>query len=789
MPKLELAIENYVQYEVNTSLLLGKNNEDMPSIGWQYDIKRLENTNKLSTAYTEYIDNATIGIKEGTIETEYQSGVITGIKHAKNIREKRNNKEEYIPLFETGSYAIYDKNYNLYSDYSVSAILNPLDIDSYTLHKDAKHSNMEVAFYLRDKNGIIKAIEPYSYCVGDFDGYTNQYRIVDNKIELNNLGIKSIGTGTSLECITETWEEHKALPGGTICLNYLNPITITLAVVDSNDNITILNQVSSLLDLDNNESGYEVFPDLGLLFISGKENITLFLERDVSYFDTTIHFHPDVVFESLPASGTIRIENELISYESKGKNCIEKCIRGVRNTLADRHTKGTRSVFRYGGKFIPGKYYVKYDVGLRIDYEISNHNMRRANYSNWLNLNPMNHISTNKTIQLVQKTDNVAKINLTTNADNIGSNLFGPIYYGTDVATLEAEVLDSSDMPVESILTTIYKKSGNGFLDYFSTSITKETNSDGKIRALYNIPYTDVEILIRPSSIRHLNGHTFISVTDLPNGCSVNDIYLYQILKQDPSTGTSGKRVTASSADSSMAPWGNGYFDCNMVYTEDFDYGILQIVYSGVRYTFTIKESHAVATTSGIPQTRIYVNEYKTFMNSGTFTLSDVWLYQKDAISWDSALLNGCRVLVYEWSENYINPKSKSAGAYGPLRPTNIRSKELIFENVLLPIPAPHDITNNLGGYAIIAPSESKFQAYCTDPLTSNIIRSNELRFKIDLPPTLKGIEENNGLPIPYGFTFITDEFNIGSSLGGANFITINANASAHNQITFKGII
>ena len=36
---------------------------------------------------------------------------------------------------------------------------------------------------------------------------------------------------------------------------------------------------------------------------------------------------------------------------------------------------------------------------------------------------------------------------------------------------------------------------------------------------------------------------------------------------------------------------------------------------------------------------------------------------------------------------------------------------------------------------------------------------------------------------------FITDEFNVGSGLGGSNFITINPNASGINQFTLRGSI
>jgi hypothetical protein len=143
--------------------------------------------------------------------------------------------------------------------------------------------------------------------------------------------------------------------------------------------------------------------------------------------------------------------------------------------------------------------------------------------------------------------------------------------------------------------------------------------------------------------------------------------------------------------------------------------------------------------------------------------------------------LDGVKVLVYEWLETkghqtIMHPLTGEPGAYYPLRPDAVGSSNLTFANRNLPIPMPNDDDNNLGGYFVVAPSVVSFYAWGKDPISGRIIKSKKIKLKLILPVHLDGVKDPaGGLPVPYGFGFVTEDFNVGSGLGGANFITINA--------------
>ena len=122
-------------------------------------------------------------------------------------------------------------------------------------------------------------------------------------------------------------------------------------------------------------------------------------------------------------------------------------------------------------------------------------------------------------------------------------------------------------------------------------------------------------------------------------------------------------------------------------------------------------------------------------------------------------------------------------GAFYPVRPDEVQPTSMTFYNRNLPIPAPFDQESNLGGYVAVIPDMVKFYAYAKDPVSGRIITSNTIRVRLDLPSYLNGVDKSNpALPIPYGFTFITEDFNVGTGIEGANFLSINPKASGVNS-------
>ena len=79
-----------------------------------------------------------------------------------------------------------------------------------------------------------------------------------------------------------------------------------------------------------------------------------------------------------------------------------------------------------------------------------------------------------------------------------------------------------------------------------------------------------------------------------------------------------------------------------------------------------------------------------------------------------------------------------------------------------------------LGGYLVVCSSTVEFQAFCRDPLTNRTIASNIVALRLDLPKYLNGVSFDEALPVPYGFGIVSDELEVGTGLGGANFISVN---------------
>lgn len=131
--------------------------------------------------------------------------------------------------------------------------------------------------------------------------------------------------------------------------------------------------------------------------------------------------------------------------------------------------------------------------------------------------------------------------------------------------------------------------------------------------------------------------------------------------------------------------------------------------------------------------------------------------------------------LVYKWKEDAINPATKENGAYTIVKPTETKTNSLVFDFNLLPCVNSNN-ESIIYKYKIYFSRVCKLQASCIDPATGNLIKSNEILLRIDLPLHMKGI---NTLGIPYGFGFKNNlgdaELKVlGTGLGGANFITIN---------------
>lgn len=153
---------------------------------------------------------------------------------------------------------------------------------------------------------------------------------------------------------------------------------------------------------------------------------------------------------------------------------------------------------------------------------------------------------------------------------------------------------------------------------------------------------------------------------------------------------------------------------------------------------------------------------------------SEISNYQTLASSYKPPLIER---LVYKWNDNILNPISKTNGAYTIIKPIESNASSLFFDTNL-PVCINENPESIVYKYKIYFSRVAKLQAKCIDPASGNLVKSNEILLRIDLPLHMKGI---NTLGIPYGFGFKNNigdsELKVlGTGLGGANFITINPN-------------
>ena len=481
----------------------------------------------------------------------------------------------------------------------------------------------------------------------------------------------------------------------------------------------------------------------------------------------------------------IVIGDEQIYYLGKTRKSFIDCVRGYNSSTVREHVKGTAVRDQQHGKSTTDTWYVKYKAIPRADYEVTDYALRTANYSAWLDVRAIANVKANNIVQIVSQDSNLAEIVLATDSSKIGGNLYGPIFYGTDVSKLTATAYDSSGNPVEDIDLTIYIKSGVGNLNGSLGSYTADSNSLGQVNCFYNAPYRTEDTVFEVTKVEHVGDDTHMTV-NFSTTAFPSEVWVFQILKHDPTLGTAGDYAEAFAADVASEPNGLGYVDVWMPYTEDYNKGTMLLEdVSGVRRTLSVRWAEQQYDSNNEPYVRYFLNEFAS--SSWITSSAKCWLFQEEAVEWNSVLKRGARVILYEWTEDAQHPTTSVAGAYLPVHPDRISGNTMIFEGRKLPVPAAADRETNLGGYVVVAPSEVRCGAYGRDPFTGALITSNDVRLRLQLPNTLTGVDKSGVLPIPRGWTLVTEEFNIGAGLDGANIITINPAATGINQFSITG--
>lgn len=822
-------IENIVTPIIKAVPLTGIYSLEQDIQGWQWDKKPIESAANQKSLYLTHLGGHKNGLKEGTVEAYWQSGVIRDIDYLQVSTQREGDDLTWTPVYSTGAYSVFWDQMPLYSNYSYTSKMEALEseLTSIELEAEALESSIFVSIMMRDTNYVkrpyinFEQVEEFTGALETLSGereatvdgegkilpeslssrhreFLIQESETNNKLILNGNYYKAVGQHPGE--LKEEYILQVLEPGGVgigdsrlVYTKYfpLKSNSLSVIALRKDGYFEKVEQVSTLNFSNGSEAHCVVDEDLGIITIGGYKAPDLVLSEEIDEFETSISFFKESLkSQSYPSQGIIQIGSEKILYYLKASSGFAECIRGYAGTKPSTHSKFSIIEDLRHGKVYSSEYsfYLKYIAVPRIQYEVTDSNNRHANKSGFLDLRPVKNSTSNNIVQISTIEKHVASVEIVTDLSNIGGNLYGPLLYGTDFTQLCANVYDSYGNLVEGIETTILVNSNTGSLNGGTSTYTSKTNSAGQICSVYSVPYDSESISAQIKNIYYDGDDTVMEISERPPGTDSENVTIFQVLKHDPILGTVGKKFncvvgSGVESESSTLPYNSFEIEGFVEWpSNNFENGFADIlVASGssvIKYRREILHTYRVYDSDGkVNGMKIILKENVPGISNPS-ALSYCWLFEKDAKEWNSSFLDGVNVLLYEWKEDILNPNTMEYGAYYPLRPDIVESKRLVFKNRKLPIPDPDDVEVNLGGYLAIIPDMVKVHAYASDPATGRLITSNSIRIKLDLPAYLKGVDKTNpALPIPYGFTFITEDFNIGSGIGGANFLTINPKA------------
>lgn len=632
------------------------------------------------------------------------------------------------------------------------------------------------------------------------------YQIVEDTVIANSRDNIKIGVEEkdSLS-ISKYWEEKgKGNSNGRLVFTKYFPIkkgSFSLVGMNSSNDIKEFEEVESISNHDNSKYIYSVDYDLGVIQIGGVTEPDLILKEDLSSTDTEILILNIEEMKSYPKSGILKIGDELIFYNEKDYNRFFQCTRGYQGTQINSYVRG--EVFRsiQNGKSLDAsnKVYCKYEAVPKIRYEVSEMQNRFANKYGFLNLKPIHNVRDNGIIQISSIDKHVSDIQLEIDADLISGNIYGPLFYGTDFRQFTARAIDSLGNPVEDIEITIKFSNGPGYLGYSLREYTGISNSEGEIYTLYGVPYDWDSISKRIIDVTRNNLSTEMTAERLPESVSPEEIQIYQIMKHDPILGTNGKKMTPWISYGGDPNWGDAHPNYGKAWVKvlaakddfvsNYEGGEISIFLQGpnqekLRFDKKIIQSVEMkdelningvvnpnrGNTIGVH----FIMDTNIPAQYSSWNLDEVIVFEREAVKFSPINLNGSRRVVYEWKSDAVHPITKVNGAYFPLRADRVIGNKLFFDEKLLPIPDPYGNDSNVGGYLAVCSDIAEFYAECVDPTSGNIIKSNRIKVRIDIPPYLNGVSSTNGLSIPYGFKIAEEGFVDASGIGGATFLTIN---------------
>ena len=852
-----LDIESFTTFSDVYTPLTGAYSTEEDIEGWVWDKRLLEDLDEDSTRYLNTIGGHTVGLKDGTKSTFWQSGSILGTKFLDISRLRLFGETlSWTPRVESGKFSILFQPKNLYSDYSYTSKFNATDPSSnIELRDDCRYDTISAILYHRDDNFINWPWDVYSYVeafTGEFPEGGERLEVEDSEgnilwaslstrrrefiigsdgfLFLNQDATRTIGTQDTptLDNIDVFEYKGRGNSSGRDCYSDYFPIKegTSRVLILSGETIRELASVDSLNFSTEDDDVFAADEDLGIISLGGYRAPDLVLKESLDvYDDEVVCYLDDRSIASYPQQGVIEIGDESILYYGKGRNTFFDCVRGYNSTIAAQHNVGTVVSDIQHGKATKksDKVYIAYEAVPRIEYEVLTEDVRTSNKAPFVSVKAVHNTKTNNILQISPVEKHVTDLVLEVDKPLIGSNTYGPIYYGSDFARLIARANDSLGLPVEGIDITIELLSNGTGTVNGGAKYTSLSNTLGEIYALYNAPYSWDSISKKILDITHELGGTVFDIEKLPLGLTAEDITIYQVLKHDRTYGTVGQRLDilgfiehpeiAGNTSNSPAIWVSAVFEDAPSQWEsnkdnlDPKHVVDQKCGSNSSYGSAFVDIKFVNLAGDARWVRRKIREAIDYYvdvggiqtRAGTLFLLEnnipkdanedatlCYAVEKGAAVWTGDLQNGLPVVLYEWDDTVRHPLNDTLGAYYPLRPDSMSQEQLLFAGRELPLPEPFDIESNLGGYLIVTSDVVTLRASCTDPVSGRVIVSNKVKIRLDIPPYLNGVDSSQALPIPYGFGFLTEDHNVGTGLGGANFLTINPKAEGVNAFSLN---
>jgi len=393
-----------------------------------------------------------------------------------------------------------------------------------------------------------------------------------------------------------------------------------------------------------------------------------------------------------------------------------------------------------------GKWIVaEYDKTLRIEYEEAD---LSTSVTAWkADVNPVSQAVNEGFVCITHEPLEAAKISLDIDKEELssGSSVYGPIQVGNDWARLIAKVSTFRDVPVPNKEVTFHATPLVGALGGSSTGKSfGATNSEGLAYTHYQPPLDADSIGHYALSSDAVQGDWLRLDEENTGLTEADEVYLYQVLKDDPLLGMHSSYVSGFLPD--PPEWADP-------------------VLSPVLYEQWVENQ------------KIELGLEDWIINTATHKP------------------NGRKVVVYQWDSSATNPIDGTSGAFSPVRPLEVSSdgSMLRFPSGSLYSSNPYDTcTSNpmgydIGGYWVVGSFYVDFWATCWSAYYNRTIESNRIRAKITLPQYLLGEHVNNQLhKLPFGWKlFRSTEQNHAAGLDGATFLTINPQAGPYEILTW----